>query len=300
MEKVWKMRGMKKRERGTKKGMIMKQMAIAVIILVAFVAPASAGAATLTVTPSSCTSGTFVEIKGEGFQPGETVTLESTCTCRKPVVEGEVECCLQEFNISNENTGFSLSVSPVKENVALYIKRSWYSIYWTIDHNMMGFVFDYDPATHTSTVTRGKPTPMGVYKVIDVIGKAVDGVCDVEMKTTISTEVTADGAGKFTDFVDTLGIPAGAYKIKAKGQTSGEYAETTLNLLLKGDVGGDGYVGAYDCVCIARYVVGIPGYTADTLNLDLYSADVNGDGKVDIRDARYLARYLVGLESVLH
>ena len=293
------MRGMKKRERGMKKGMIMKQIAIAVIILVAFVAPASAGAAKLTVTPPSCTSGTFVEIKGEGFQPGETVTLESTCTCRKPVVDGEVECCLMKFNISNENTGFSLSVRPVKEKVVLHIKKSWYSPYWTIDHDMLGFHFKYYSANETSTVTRMQPTPVGVYEIIDVMGKAVDGYWEVEMETTITTEVTTDGAiGKFTDFIDTRGIPAGEYKIKATGQSSGEYAETTLNLLLKGDVGRDGAVGAYDCVCIARYVVGIPGYTANTLNLG--SADVNGDGKVDINDARYLARYLVGLETVLH
>ena len=289
---------MKKKGRGMKRGMIMKQIAIAVIILVAFVAPASAGAATLTVTPSSCTSGTFVEIKGEGFGDTETVILESICTCRKPVVDGEVECCLQKFNISNENTGFSLSVSPVKENVVIHVKKAWYSPRWTIDHNMMGFVFTYDAGT--STVTRGKPIPVGVYEIIDVMGKAAAGHCDVEMKTTVTKEVIAGGAGKFTEVIDTHGIPAGEYKIEATGQTSGEYAEATLNLLLKADVGGDGAVGAYDCVCLARHVVSIPGYTVATLNLDLYSADVNGDGKVDINDARYLARYLVGLETVLH
>ena len=291
---------MKKKGRGTKKGMIMKQIAIAVIILVAFVAPASA--ATLTVTPSSCTSGTLVEIEGEGFGANEIVTLESTCTCWKPVVDGETECCLHKFNISNENTSISLIVSDVKENVVIHL-TGWTWFWWgpslTIDHDMLGFVFTYDPVAHTSKVDRGKTTPVGIYS-IDVMGKAIAGVCDVEMKTTVKTEVTADGAGKFTEFIDTHGIPAGAYTIKATGQTSGESAVATSNLLLKGDVSRDGYVGAYDCVCIGRYEIGIPGYTAATLNVDLYTADVSGDGTVDIFDARYLARYLVGLETVLH
>jgi hypothetical protein len=299
-KKVWKMRGMKKKGRGMKEGVIMKQIAIALIILVAFVAPASAGTATLTVTPSDCTSGALVEIKGEGFGATETVKLESTCTCRKPVVDGEVECCLQKFSISNENTGFSLTVSNVNQDVVIHLQRYVLGIpgiRWTIDHDMLGFDFTYDPGTHKSKVERGKTTPVGIYN-IDVMGKAIAGVCDVEMKTTVTTEVTTDVAGKFTEFVDTHGIPAGTYTITATSPTAS--ATSTSNLLLKGDVSGDGYVGAYDCVCIARWVVGIPGYTAATLNLDLYTADVNGDGVVDINDARYLARYLVGLETVLH
>ena len=306
MEKVWKMRGMKKKGMGMKKGMKMKHIAIAVIILVAFVAPASA--ATLTVNPSSCTSGTLVEIEGEGFGATETVTLESTCTCRKPVVDGEAECCLTEFNISNENTIFSLSVSEVKDNVTIHL-TGWTWFWWgphlTINsaiaelYPALGFVFTYDPVTHTSNVTRWKYTPVGIYS-IDVMADAIDGVCDVEMKTTVTMEVTTDGAGRFKAVIDTQGIPAGAYTIKATGQTSGESAVSTSNLLLKGDVSRDGYVGAYDCVCIARWVVGIPGYNAATLNLDLYTADVSGDGTVNIFDARYLARYLVGLETVLH
>jgi len=297
---------MKKEGRGMKKGVIMKQIAIAVIILVilvAFVAPASAGAAKLTVTPSSCTSGTLVKIEGEGFGATETVTLESTCTCSKPVVDGEVECCLHKFNISNKNTGFLLTVYDVKEDVVIHL-TGWTWFWWgpslTIDHDMLGFVFTYDPVAHTSTVDRGgKTTPVGIYS-IDVMGKAIAGVCEVEMKTTVKTKVTTDGAGEFTEFIDTHGIPAGTYNIKATGLTSGTSADNTSNLLLKGDVSRDGYVGAYDCVCIARWVVGIPGYTAATLNLDPYTADVNDDGVVDINDARYLARYLVGLETVLH
>jgi hypothetical protein len=59
------------------------------------------------------------------------------------------------------------------------------------------------------------------------------------------------------------------------------------------DVSKDGYVGVYDCVCIARYDLGVPGYDGTTLNID--AADVNGDGIVDLRDARCLARLLIGL-----
>jgi hypothetical protein len=146
------------------------------------------------------------------------------------------------------------------------------------------------------------PTPTGVYCVVTVTGTAVAGppltgyVQNVTLNATITKKVTTDATGGFKEVIDTHGVPAGTYTIKATNSTVS--AEDTLTLSLCGDANKDGDVGAYDCVCIARYVVNIPGYTADTLNLN--AANVDGSDGVTIEDARYLARYLVGLETELH
>lgn len=277
-----------------KKGAGMKQMVIATIILVAFVAPVSA--ATLTVTPDTATSGTFVTIEGTGFNNNEIVILKSTVICYKPVVDEKCECSLMKFNISNENTSFSLSVREVEDNVTIYVKRF---IWWTIDHDMLGFHFTYDPATNTSNVTRGMPTPVGIYE-IDVIGNAVEGSePSCTMITTVSLKLTANSTGGFKEVIDTHGIPTGCangiYIINATGQTSGASAGATLKILLEGDASKDGQVNAYDCVCIARYWAGISGYDDTTVCKD--AADIDDDGDVDLDDARHLARYLIGLEA---
>ena len=283
------MKGMKKKGRERGKVRKTEKIIIAAIILVAFVG--SVSAATLTVTPDTAVCGALVTVEGEGFTPNAPVIMESTTTCEKPVVSGKCECSLMKFNISTEETSFSLSVHEVEGNVKISVKRSWWTPYWTIDHDMMGFVFSYDPSTHTSTVTRGMPTPTGVYEVIDVIGNAVDGATTVAMTTTVTKKVTTDATGGFKEVIDTHGIPAGSYTINA---TDGVvYAEAMQTLSLDADVNKDGYVGVYDCVCIARYDLGVPGYDGTTLNID--AADVNGDGVVDLRDARCLARLLIGL-----
>jgi len=280
----------------------MKQMIIAAIILVAFVAPASA--ATLTVTPDSTTSGALVTIEGTGFGANEEVTITSTVTGFKiPVsgTDGKYAYSLVEFNISQENTSFSLGVREVENDMILKVKRFGWTPYWTIDENELGFTFTHDGATNTSTVTRGMPTPTGVYCVITVTGTAVAGhpptgyVQNVTLNATITKKVTTNPTGGFKEVIDTHGIPAGTYTINATNSTV--YATDTLTLSLCGDANKDGDVGAYDCVCIARYKAEIPGYDANTLNLN--AADVDGSEEVDINDARYLARYLVGLETEL-
>lgn len=297
------MKGMKKKGRGSGTAMAMKQIAIVALILVAFVAPASA--ATLTVTPSSTTSGALVTIEGTGFGANEEVTITSAVTGFKiPVsgIDGKYAYSLVDFNISQENTSFSLGAREVEDDMVLKVKRFWWTPYWTIDGNELGFTFTRDDATNTSVVTRGMPTPTGVYCVLTVTGTAVAAptvtgyVQNVTLNATITKKVTTNATGGFTEVIDTHGTPAGTYTINATNNTV--YAEGTLILSLCGDANKDGDVGAYDCVCIARYEAEIPGYDGDTLNLN--AADVDGSGGVDINDARYLARYLVGLETKLY
>jgi len=287
------------KEKGNRTEMRLKQMIIAAIIMLFVVAPASA--ATLTVTPDSTTSGALVTIEGTGFGANEEVNIISTVTGFKiPVsgTDGRYAYSLVDFNISQENMSFLLSVREVEDDMILKVKRFWWTPYWTIDEN----AFTRDDTTNTSTVTRGMPTPTGVYCVITVTGTAVAAptatgyVQNVTLNATITKKVRTNATGGFKEVIDTHGIPAGTYTINATNSTV--YAEATLTLSLCGDANKDGDVGAYDCVCIARYVVGIPGYDADTLNLN--AANVNGIDGVTIEDARYLAMYLVGLETELH
>jgi len=191
----------------------------------------------------------------------------------------------------------------VEDDMILKVKRFWWTPYWTIDENgELGFTFIRDNITNTSIVTRGMPTPTGVYCVVTVTGTAVAAptvtgyVQNVTLNATIIKKVMTNDTGGFKEVIDTHGIPAGRYTINATNSTV--YAGATLTLSLCGDANKDGDVGAYDCVCIARYVAEIPGYDADTLNLN--AANVNGIDGVTIEDARYLARYLVGLETKLH
>jgi len=284
------MRGIKKKRRRRGKARKTEKITIAAIILIAFVGTVSA--ATLTVTPDTAVSGALVTIEGAGFGANKEVTITSTVTDFKiPVSEGKYAHSLVGFNISDGNTSFSLSVREVKNDMKINVKRFWWTPYWTIDHDTMGFDFEYDPANNTATVTRGMPIPTGVYEVIDVMGNAVEGATTVTMTATVTRKVMTDASGGFKEVNDTHGIPAGGYTVNA---TDGVvYAEAMQTLSLDADVSKDGYVGVYDCVCIARYVLGVPGYDATTLNIDV--ADINGDGVVDLRDARCLAKQLIGL-----
>lgn len=59
-----------------------------------------------------------------------------------------------------------------------------------------------------------------------------------------------------------------------------------------GDVNADRTVDSYDCVHIARWIVGVGGY-----ELKEGAADVSGDGIVDAYDCVYLARHAAGISG---
>ena len=62
--------------------------------------------------------------------------------------------------------------------------------------------------------------------------------------------------------------------------------------VLLGDVNGDGKVTPVDRACLARYLAGWAGYSADSLVLE--AMDVNEDGKITAVDRAVLARHLAG------
>lgn len=278
-----------KKKRGSGTAIKLKGMIITTLILAAFVA--SASAATLTITPPDATVGDDITITGTGFESNENVTVKTTVTCYKPVVDGKCQCTMEDFEI-RQGVLFSLSVEEVTDNVTIYIKKSILP-WWTVTPGFPGFTFVYSP--NTSTVSSVEVPVGGMYK-IDVIGNAVEGSENCTMITTAEFKVTADGTGNFSDTFDTQGIPICKFNINATGEISGS-AEDQLNLSLLGDPSKDGQVNVYDCCCIARYVVGISGYDNGTICYNAAAGIAPPCGGVTIEDARYLARYLIGKES---
>ena len=253
---------------------------------------ALANGPSITVTPSNFTPGDLVTLNGTGFEANENITLTTTVTCWKPVVDGQCECDMEDFEIL-PGVRFDLSVREVKDHVSVYIKKG---IWLPIGPGTPGFTFVYNAATKTSNVSSVKIPTGGRYS-IDVIGDAVDGAKNCTMTTTATMVIQADGSGAFSQVFDTTGIPICCMRVTATGETS-DPCTVDLQLCLKGDASKDGHVNAYDCCCIARYCCEIPGY--DNCTICCTSADVDGTSGVTGDDARYLARYLVGLEDELH
>lgn len=281
---------MRKERTGRVKGLMLTAL-----LLVALISTAS-GEAVLTITPNDVTPGTEVTVTGTGFNASEIVTISTTVTCSKSVVEGRCECYLEQFEVPQE-TDINLIVRKVDDHVTLYAKvlLFWFTI--GPDTPGTGFLFAYDAGNKTSTVARNN-VPAGTYSV-DVIGDAAAGEVNCTMITTAIMQITADGSGNFTKSVSTGGVPICNYTINATGQSSGKRASAALNLFLQGDPSKDGQINAYDCTCIARFWACIGGYNNDTVCCLAAAGLAPPCDIVDLNDARCLARYLIGKESSL-
>jgi hypothetical protein len=282
---------MKSKKKGHEKAMTMKEVVITTILLIALICSASLSLAApdLTIEPWDTVVGEEVTVEGTGFGANATVTISTTVTCYKPVVDNKCECTMNEFDIP-ETTDFKLSIREVTDNVTIYVKVlfTWLTIN---PDNPFGFIFDYDPATYTSNVSRNGVFA-GTYS-IDVIGDAVDeGNCT--MITSAVMRIQANETGGFTKVIKTEGIPICNFSINASSSTAGS-AEVPLNLFLEGDASKDGRRNAYDCSCIARYWAVISGYDNSTICFE--AADVDELNGVELLDAQLLAECLIGLRD---
>ncbi|NQE45787.1 hypothetical protein C5S31_07185 [ANME-1 cluster archaeon GoMg2] len=205
---------------------------IVTILLVAFVSTASA-VAMLIVTPDTATSGDFVAVVGTGFNPSETVTINSTVSDFEiPIQNGKYEYSLVKLNISEEKTSFSFNVKKVNDDMVIHgqicediLGMLVCSPSVAINTTSYGFIFGYDAANKTAQVSRGMPSHTGLYN-IEVTGTAVDG--KVFMGITVNYEVETNSTGGFELVIDTFGIPGGVYTIIAEG--AGGSADATLSL----------------------------------------------------------------------
>jgi hypothetical protein len=282
---------MKSKKKGHEKAMTMKEVVITTILLIALICSASLSLAApdLTIEPWDTVVGEEVTVEGTGFGANATVTISTTVTCYKPVVDNKCECTMNEFDIP-ETTDFKLSIREVTDNVTIYVKVlfTWLTIN---PDNPFGFIFDYDPLTNTSNVSRNGVFA-GTYS-IDVIGDAVDeGNCT--MITSAVMRIQANETGGFTKVIKTEGIPICNFSINASSSTAGS-AEVPLNLFLEGDASKDGRRNAYDCSCIARYWAVISGYDNSTICFE--AADVDELNGVELLDAQLLAECLIGLRD---
>ncbi|KAF5438226.1 hypothetical protein C5S35_00010 [Candidatus Methanophagaceae archaeon] len=198
-----------------------KNILICILIslsLVVFVGVASA--ATCTVTPDLVVVGEFVTLEGAGFGATETVTLNCSITDLViPVSECKYNYRSENFNLSDKNTSFSVSVQEVADDMKLYIKKSGsFAEINKSSPTKYGFEFDYDPITNTATISLPmpiNPSHRGVYELIEVTGTAANCDVDVSMDVTVTNNVTTDATGYFKTVIDTHGIPIGDYGITA-------------------------------------------------------------------------------------
>jgi hypothetical protein len=277
-------------KKGWRSATSIKEVVITTILLIALICSASLSLAApvLTIEPWDTVVGEEVTVEGTGFGANENVTISTTVTCYKPVVDNKCECTMNEFDIP-ETTDFKLSIREVTDNVTIYVKVlfTWLTIN---PANPFGFNFDYDPLTYTSNVSRNGVFA-GTYS-IDVIGDAVDeGNCT--MITSAVMRIQANETGGFTKVIKTEGIPICNFSINASS-TAGS-AEMPLNLFLEGDASKDGRRNAYDCSCIARYWAVISGYDNSTICFE--AADVDESNGVELLDAQLLAECLIGLRD---
>jgi hypothetical protein len=280
------------KEHGMAMGLVGKLLIIFTLLIMAF---GTAAPAEIKIEPSAnITSGDLVYINGTGFSPGGTVKLNATVTCYKPVVESECQCTMENFYLPPD-VRFKLQVREVTGNVTLYIKKGFW---WEITPGLTSF-FQFVYVPNTSTVTSGAVPDwlQGIYS-IDVMGDAVPNETNCTMITSAFLEVPVDGNGNFSYLYNTNGIPICNVTIIGDDGT-GNSASAPLYIFLKGDASKDGQINSYDCVCIARYVAGIPGYDENTLSLSAADVtDLTDPPDVNINDAKYLAEFLVGLHDL--
>jgi len=259
--------------------------------LVAFVGAASA--AILTVTPNQVVVGEFVTIEGSGFGINETVTLScSVSDFEVPISDTNYKYSLENFNLSDSNTSFSLSAREVKDDVEVHIEKLGSSVVINKSSpTKYGFAFDYNVTTNTSTVAVPMPIdPLytGVYELIEVSGTASGSATEVYMDVTVINNVTTDATGYFKTVIDTHGIPTGEYTITADG-VNATLNVTTNPITFTATCPVDLSATDPDGLTINKSSNEIPGATYT-------ETDINGDGDLDdqiIIPARKIGDYQI-------
>jgi len=101
--------------------------------------------------------------------------------------------------------------------------------------------------------------------------------------------ITPKGSyGKFSD----LGIDVEELQDSGFNTIDAEVMDGFFYIGKNGDVNADRTVDSYDCVHIARWIVGVEGY-----ELEEGAADVSGDRIVDAYDCVYLVRHIAGISG---
>jgi len=271
------------KQRISAKTSVILTVLTAFFLMLALTSVTSAEVTELNVTPEVVLQGETLSVSGKA-SPGEEVWLNSSFEISIPVSEGEYLGEFNGINIPKGEKKFSVTAENIKN-----IRLSIYPVFWrTIEYPLQG---PLNATNGTATITVSFPADyygitIDIYgeKDIKVYGDAVEDATSVNLKTEMSIKVTADADGDFKLDVSTKGVPSGEFLISA-----GEI-EKTVRIFKNGDVNADEVVDSYDCVYIARWIAGIPGY-----DLEEKVAEVSGDEIVDAYDCVYLARHIAGI-----
>ena len=111
-------------------------------------------------------------------------------------------------------------------------------------------------------------------------------------KSSLLSNININGSYKILnnnnmDVTSTATNIGTGYKISVDG--------SIYNIIVKGDISGDGKIKSNDALLISRYLVNLT--TLDQFKIK--AADVSNDGKIKSNDALLVSRFLVGLRSIL-
>lgn len=123
---------------------------------------------------------------------------------------------------------------------------------------------------------------------VRIMGGQLEGGLNGNVKLA---ELTISPTGSYGE-ISNLHIDVIELRNNSGGTIDAEVMDGFFYIGKNGDVNADRTADSYDCVHIARWIVGVEGY-----ELKEGAADVSGDGIVDAYDCVYLARHIAGISG---
>lgn len=140
------------------------------------------------------------------------------------------------------------------------------------------------------------------------VAKASEGSANISSsKYRIGSEITGVGFNTSVDsFKSNISVPSGqSFKVLDKNGNemttgnvgtntkvvvyNGSQAVTSIPIIIKGDINGDGKVSSLDILFAERYIIKCYNLVGN----EYKSADINGDGKVSSVDVLYMERHVI-------
>ena len=155
----------------------------------------------LEVWPSNPNPGDMINITGSA-SPHQTVSLRSSFSMNLPVAGGQYEY-ETKLRVPQTPNRFKITAKKVKDfnagiKLGIWITKS------------------FSASSGTVSLSQAN-VPAGSYS-LKMFGEALPGSAVIPVWVEAETEVKADSEGRYSLDIDTLGIPAGEYRIEAVGQ----------------------------------------------------------------------------------
>ena len=212
------------------------------------------------------------------------------CGCSPETVSVPVERVYMLINAAAVSEKFAGVV--VSENAPV-IKAYWiYLMDLNIDFDVEGEIDDEVVANMFAAVSDDVSNPNAFVRELpagDVLSVSFTVNSSIDKETLVSSLANSFTMSVEGDVTNTF---AHSYSVKVcAGHTDSDKDDVCdncgENMVLMGDVNGDGKINTRDALLTLRYA----SKKITESDLNLAAADVNGDGKVNTRDALLILRY---------